>query len=54
MYRALRFYTYMSIYCKYLYMSVNIDLNLSLEDEGAEHIPVVPYDLQREKDKEAA
>ena len=37
-------------------MSLDINLNLNLEkedDEGAEHIPVVPYDVQREKEKEA-
>ena len=36
-------------------MSLNIDLNLPLEkdDDSPEHVPVVPYDIQRDKDKEA-
>ena len=36
-------------------MSLNIDLNLPLDkdDDAPEHIPVVPYDIQRDKDKEA-
>jgi hypothetical protein len=39
-------------------MSLNIDVNVGLggkvEDEGAEHIPLIPFDVQRERDKEAA
>jgi hypothetical protein len=35
-------------------MSLNIDVNLKLEDDNApEHIPVVPYDIQREREKES-
>ena len=35
-------------------MSLNIDVNLKLEDDNApEHVPVVPYDIQREREKEA-
>jgi hypothetical protein len=33
---------------------INIDIDFDDKDDAPEHVPVIPYDIQREKDKEAA
>lgn len=35
-------------------MAIDINLNLNDKDDAPEHIPLIPYDIQREREKEAA